>query len=407
MQNRPHYSLLAKLAIRDLVFDRKVSFCIIASLMAVITPLLLLFSLKYGVVSQLRDKLVNDPSNLKVMINGNLSLEKKWFDWLKAQPEVQFAIPLTRSLNTIVDLRNDKQFVQNVELLPTDKGDPLLDFPLESNEQVAISSSIALKLSLKKGDDLTLIVTRNQQGREEKAMRTFNVFQIIPQERFITSNKFLIFSRLPVLLGVEDYRDGLKTDIFPKAEGKERLVSREIFARARIYAKSLDDVAPLAEKLEKQHHLSVDTKIKAINEIKAIDSVLAIIFAVIALTSIFGCILSLMGAFLSNIERKRKEIAVLRLLGFRQSAVGIYLICQAIVLSSVSFILSYILFNVGSISFNILLGEHLPQAHFVSRVHPVHLLFAFGLCFILSSLVATIGAIRAVKIQPAESLRDV
>ena len=36
-----------------------------------------------------------------------------------------------------------------------------------------------------------------------------------------------------------------------------------------------------------------------------------------------GCVLSLIGAFLANIDRKRKDIAVLRLIGFQQSAVGI------------------------------------------------------------------------------------
>ena len=39
------YMFLGKLALRDLYYDRKVSFCIIASLIAVIAPLLLLFSL--------------------------------------------------------------------------------------------------------------------------------------------------------------------------------------------------------------------------------------------------------------------------------------------------------------------------------------------------------------------------
>ena len=37
--------LLAKFALRDLVYDRKVSFFVIAALVAVIAPLLLLFSL--------------------------------------------------------------------------------------------------------------------------------------------------------------------------------------------------------------------------------------------------------------------------------------------------------------------------------------------------------------------------
>lgn len=85
MKNR--FTLLAKLALNDIFYDRKVSFCIIASLVAVIAPLLLLFSLKYGIVSQLRHQLVNDPTNLEIKIVGNLNLSQDWFDWLKQQPE--------------------------------------------------------------------------------------------------------------------------------------------------------------------------------------------------------------------------------------------------------------------------------------------------------------------------------
>ena len=58
---RPHWRLLIELASRDLWFDRMVSLCIMASLIAVIAPLLLLFGLKYGVVSQLRENLRSDP----------------------------------------------------------------------------------------------------------------------------------------------------------------------------------------------------------------------------------------------------------------------------------------------------------------------------------------------------------
>lgn len=62
--------LLVRWALKDLFFDRKVSFFIVASLVAVIAPLLLLFSLKYGVVYQLQQRLLNDPQTLEIKING-------------------------------------------------------------------------------------------------------------------------------------------------------------------------------------------------------------------------------------------------------------------------------------------------------------------------------------------------
>ena len=119
-----------------------------------------------------------------------------------------------------------------------------------------------------------------------------------------------------------------------------------------------------------------------------------------------ACYLLLVHFLLILIENVR-IFAVLRLIGFQQSAVGIYLVFQAIVLSSVAFILSYGLYLFGSQLFNQILGTSLSGSHFVSRLTPIHLCLAFIFSFLLAGVVAAIGAVRAVKIQPAESLRDV
>ena len=62
----PKRGLLLRLAMQDLWHDRSVSFCIISSLVAVIAPLLLMFGLRYGVVSQLQQELARDPRNLEI-----------------------------------------------------------------------------------------------------------------------------------------------------------------------------------------------------------------------------------------------------------------------------------------------------------------------------------------------------
>lgn len=96
--------LLCRFVLRDLIYDRKVSFFIVSALVAVIAPLLLLFSLKYGIVSQLQNQLLNDPQNLEIKINGmqsNKTLDQNWFADLRQNERVRFVIPLTRSLNML------------------------------------------------------------------------------------------------------------------------------------------------------------------------------------------------------------------------------------------------------------------------------------------------------------------
>ena len=53
-----------RLALADLLHDRLVSFCQLALLVALFSPLLLLFSLKYGIVTDLLDDLSSNPETL-------------------------------------------------------------------------------------------------------------------------------------------------------------------------------------------------------------------------------------------------------------------------------------------------------------------------------------------------------
>lgn len=118
--------LLTWLAVQDLWHDRKVSFCVAASLVAVIAPLLLLFGLKHGVVSQLQNELLRDPRNLEVKMLSSGNYDAAWVTQLRQRPEVGFAIGQTRSLNTQADLLAGQRFAESAEVLPSEAGDPLL-----------------------------------------------------------------------------------------------------------------------------------------------------------------------------------------------------------------------------------------------------------------------------------------
>lgn len=398
--------LIIRLSFADLWYDKKVSFCIIASVISVITPLLLLFSLKYGVVSQLREQLLNDPQNLEVKIVGNLHLDDAVFDWISKQPETAFVIPLTRSLNTQADLMKDSShFVSNAEIIPTASGDPLTnDFPKIDNEnKVLLSALSAEKMQVTVGSRIKLIITRQLDGKFEKGLTELEVIGIIPENRY---SRTAAFVSLNLLIAMENFYDGYQSDLFATQAGKLNPPNHTSFARARIYANSLDNVAPLSFKL-REKQIETRTQSNAIENIKAIDRVFSFIFSVIAFTAGFGCILSFIGSFLSNIERKRKDIAFMRLLGFQSKNIMLYLINQAVMLSCLAFFVSLILFLLGNHAFNNVLGKNLVSQPIVSRLQFYHLVVAFMLNMFITCIVVFIGGQRAIKIQPAESLREV
>lgn len=396
--------LLVELAARDLWHDRKVSLCIVASLVAVIAPLLLLFGLKHGVVSQLNDELLGDPRNLEVRMLGNHDLDAGWFERLADAPGVGFVIPLTRSLNTQADLLRDSQhFVANAEVIPTAGGDPLLGaLPAPAAiDQVLLSASAASRLAVAPGQRLRLLVQRKLDGASERGELQVTVAGVLDHSAF-TRPALLV--DLDLLVAMENFRDGFAVPMFGLDTGAAA-PPRQRYARARIYARGLDDVAGIAALLDGQR-IESSTRAPEIESVKSISRVLGLIFAVIAWTAVTGCVASLAGAFLANIDRKRRDLALLRLLGFQRSAAGAYVMVQTALLTCVAFAIGYAAYLGGSRVFNTALGANLAEDAFVCRLESVHILLAFASALLIAILVAGVGGYRAIHIQPAESLRE-
>jgi putative ABC transport system permease protein len=393
--------LLTTLALQDLWHDRKVSLCIAASLVAVIAPLLLLFGLKHGVVSQLQDELLRDPRNLEVKMLSNGNYDSAWIERLRQRPETGFALGQTRSLNTQADLFVGMQrFVEGAEIIATEPGDPQLNLPQLNpvGNQVILSARAAQRLQAKAGDRVQLRVLRRLEGVNERGEITLSVLAVLDAARFGRAAGFVA---PPLLLDLERFRDGYQVTAFGIDSGKPQGDLQPLYARARLYARDIDQVASLEHWLNEQH-IETTSRLADIDNVKAINHVLGLIFGVIALAALIGCVASMVGAFLANIDRKRKSLAVLRLLGFKRGAVAGFVIMQALLLSFAGYLGGLGFYAVGSHLFDYLLGS----STFVCHITFWHGFAALLLTFLVAALVAVIGAVRAISIQPAESLRE-
>ncbi|WP_085716224.1 ABC transporter permease [Pseudomonas sp. B28(2017)] len=397
--------LLGSLALQDLWHDRKVSLCIAASLVAVIAPLLLLFGLKHGVVSQLQDELLRDPRNLEVKMLSNGNYDTAWIERLRLRPETGFALGQTRSLNTQADLLIGMQrFVEGAEIIATEAGDPQLNMASLNpvGNQVILSASAAQRLQAKAGDSVQLRALRRLEGINERGEMTLTVLAVLDGARFGRAAGFVAPS---LLLDLERFRDGYQVSRFGVATGKPQGNLQPLYARARVYARDIDQVAPLEHWLNEQH-IETSSRLADIDNVKAINHVLGLIFGVIAVAALIGCVASMVGAFLANIDRKRKSLAVLRLLGFKRRAVGGFVVLQALLLSLAGYVGGLGFYTVGSHVFDNLLGSSQATGTFVCHITVWHGLAALLLTFLVAALVAVIGALRAINIQPAESLRE-
>jgi putative ABC transport system permease protein len=400
----PPLKVLLSLGLSDLLHDRKVSICIMASIVAVVAPLLLLFGLKFGIVSQLRAELLSDPRNLEIRMLASAKLEPAWFEKMRSAEGVGFVMPLTRSLNTIADLYVDsRRFAENVELIPTADKDPLLGGGMtpQGRNEVVLSSSAASRLGVKQGERVQLRINRLHENRTERAQIEVRVVAILPSESFVRPAVFLT---LPLLVDIEDFRDGF----YVAGSGVETgAVSqpRTHFARARIYADKIEHVEALANRISEEG-IETSSRLTEIKSVQSIDKVLGIIFGVIAWIAVLGCAASLIGAFMANIDRKRKDLALLRLMGYGKLAMQAYVVMQSAVLTVTGFTVGCGMYLLGSHLFNQMLGEFMKADRFVCRLEPVHFVGAFAGALLLAMVVAGIGGVVVTKIEPAESLRD-
>ncbi|QIY10408.1 FtsX-like permease family protein [Plesiomonas shigelloides] len=398
-------SLLIRLALQDLWHDRIISFCIVSSLIAVIAPLLLLFGLRFGIVEQLQEDLANDPRNLEIRMLSSGSYDQYWIEQLQKRTDVGFAIGQTRSLNTIVDLQTDiSHFIENAEVIPTSFGDPLLkSLKLHNESEVIITEEVSRKLSINVGDILTIRVSRFINERRELGRKSVTVVGVLPATYF---NRVAIFTQPSLLLALEYFRDGYVVNDLGITSGVQLNGKSPRYARARLYARDIDQVANLEHALRAQR-IETSSRLADIENVKGINRVLGIIFNTIAATALIGCIASLVGSFIANVDRKRKHIAVLRLLGFTRTAVGGYVMLQGSLLSLIAYSGGFAIYILASQIFNKALTGNQATDQLICKITLLHSFMALLLTIIVATLVAGIGAYRAINIEPAQSLREV
>lgn len=405
------FNLCWQLAIKDLWHDRKVSLCIIAALMAVIAPLLLLFGLKYGVITQLQYQLEQKSDLLEIKAQSRSNeLTQHWIDQTKQRTDVKFAIGLTRSLNAEAPIfKTERAAKANTkstlyaEIIPTDIHDPVLSnaafsLPL-NNEQAVMSDSLAKQLNVKADDTIFLRISRTKEDRRQLSYVPLNIISVLEPQDF---NRKAVFVSMPVLLGIEYFIDDVRSEFEPITTTP----AEHVFSNVRIYANTIDDVLHLSQWLEQQH-ISTTSAQAAIHNTKTINNILTLIFSVIAITALVGSVISLTGSFLANIDRKRQQIATLRLLGFNQKNITLYITFQVFFITTLSYLFGLFFYFIGSSIFNYALGSNATTHAFSSYLTPQHLAITFLIISILSLFIALIGAMQTMRIEPAESLREI
>ncbi|MCF7996510.1 MAG: FtsX-like permease family protein [Chromatiaceae bacterium] len=409
---------ILRLAYRDFVHERRISLCFVLALMAVLAPLLVLFGLKFGLVDTLAQRLIESPANREILAVGSRNFDEAWFETIRARPDVGFLIPNTRriaaSLSKLLNPESG-QDLRALQMIPTGAGDPLLGDPIlgaplldgaakppTGTDELVLSASAANELAASVGDRLVARIDRQRNGRDEGAVWELTLTGIVPAA-LLPDDAALV--PLELLVATEDYRDGVAVPELGWEGGSAPSGTRS-YARFRLYAASIYNVADLEQALTADG-VEVRTRVSEINAMQALDRNLTRVFWLIALIGTLGFLASLAANLLANVERKRRELSIVRLIGFSTGSLVLFPVAQALLVAGLGVIAAFAVFFPVASALNSWFADSLQPGELICRLRPIHLALALTTTLLGSAIAAAWAGWRAARIEPAEGLRDV
>jgi len=171
----------------------------------------------------------------------------------------------------------------------------------------------------------------------------------------------------------------------------------------RLYAKSIDDIPNLYRYFVAQD-IDVIAQIQEIEKLKVLDQGLTKIFWLIAIVGIAGAMSALIASLYASVERKKRDIGVLRLMGLSCLQVFRFPIYQAItivVLSNMVATSGYVIIasTINLMFINEVGGKicALPYTYFI---------LIFIITIIVTIFSSLLAAWKTTAIEPAEAIRE-
>ncbi|WP_343716201.1 FtsX-like permease family protein [Inquilinus sp.] len=399
--------LAAGLAGRDFAHDWRVALCQVLGLAAVLAPLLVLFGLRFGLIDTMTQRLIEDPRNREILPAGSGRYDEAFLAEIGRAPGVGFMVPATRAIaagfTTLRRADEAKPPRSGVALLPSGPGDPMLGrAPPPDGDAVVISERLAATLGAAAGDRLVATITRQRDGRMESqdiplTVAAVTAAPVAPAEA--------VLAPLDLLVATEDWRDGLAVPGRGWA-GAPPPAAQRVFARFRMYARSIYDVAGI-EAMLKDRGIEVRTAAADIRQMQALDRNLGIAFWLVAGCGAIGYLVSLAAGLRGHVERKRRDLAMLRLIGLPTPALVAFPLTQALLIAVLGLILAGAGFAAAAAVLNTVFADGLQAGERICRLLPEHAAIAAAVTVAAALLSASWGALLAARIQPSEALRDV
>ncbi len=400
------FKTILSLSFRDYSHEWKMSGCFIIALASVLAPMMILFGLKFGIVNSMISSLVENPTNREIRPIGSGSYRADWFKTMQARDDVAFIIPKTRALAATIQLKSKTASrILSTELIATKQGDPLLH-SVEATPtgyyQVVLSHNAAQKLNVKTGDRIDASLSRQYRGKRERKHISVRVVAVADAS---VSNRNIAFISLDLLVASENFKDGKEVPALGWDGHKHDGVERD-YPSFRLFTHSIYQVEDLVNELQQQG-IRVKSNTSEIKTIQSIDKNLSVIFWIIACVGAVGFSLSLGASLWANVDRKKKDLSVLRLVGFQGGKIILFPVLQSFYTGILGWLVAVLLYLVTETMINGVLAPELGIESALCFLLPEHFFWALALTLCTAVFAAILGGYRASNIEPSDGLRDI
>lgn len=373
------------------------------ALAAALTPILLVWGLKSGLVESLLGEMKRNPSNLAIVFRGNgvVPIGDAELTKIRALPGAGLVEPMPRAFAATVDvMKPDVGTLLAASLLPTGDGEPLLPSGTKPPDagQIALTASLAEKLKARSGEAIVVVATRRLENVEQRFDIPLTVAAIVPNA-MLSGERALV--RFEVLDQIEAFLDGY--DMTGRGMGGRPLAERlRDYESIRFYARTLNDVQPLDTAL-REMGFDVASAAAEVDKILRLDHNLTSAFLFVAGAGAIGFAISFGAALAASLAQKRRHLSLIRLIGAPLSTMLLFPLAQAIVTTGVGICIALAAFQSAAIAINTTFAADLQGAS-ICVLTVAEMAAAAAATAMIATGVAVLVGLHYTTIAPAEVL---
>lgn len=392
------------LGLRDLLHDRAGFATQVMALVAVLVPLLILYSLWVGVIGSLVSRLAEDPRNRQIIPTRQGHFPPEFFTELQADRRVDFVVghasPIAREVSFTRAVEGVAPRADGV-VLGSGPGDPLLGgrLPPPGQRETVLSAPLAARLKVAAGGQILLTALRGSGGQDEELALTLTVVGIMPLALWESEGALLAEETLSA---VEQWRDGFLVPAFgwPGNEPTTTFSYRNF----RLYARDLPALQSLHADLTARGLPVSAPRLKEYEGIVSLDAALGMIFGIIAAAAGVGFLLSFGATLWGNVERKRHALSALRLYGLLRRNAALFPVAQAVAVVAVGWVLAWMVHAILVELLKHNLASAIPIDSAVGRLDGRHALIGFATTLAAGLLASASASWHVMRIEPGEGI---